>query len=118
MRAGTSSVRAGTSSVRAGVLPADASRAEAPRADEPRVGALLVERRGRRFVAEVKTGERAPDPLARPTRRQLLEYAHWPGAEPVDELVVASDRPLDADAAAWLAELRDRSGPAAGTPRT
>ena len=40
------------------------------------VADLLVERRGRRFVAEVKTGERAPDPLARPTRRQLLEYAH------------------------------------------
>lgn len=37
---------------------------------------LLVERGGERFVAEVKTGERAPDPLARATRRQLLEYAH------------------------------------------
>jgi hypothetical protein len=29
---------------------------------------------GRRYVAEVKTGERAPDPLHAPTRRQLLEY--------------------------------------------
>lgn len=37
---------------------------------------LLVEREGRRWVAEVKTGAEAPDPLARPTRRQLLEYAH------------------------------------------
>ncbi len=37
---------------------------------------LLVERDGRRWVAEVKTGAEAPDPLARPTRRQLLEYAH------------------------------------------
>lgn len=36
---------------------------------------LLVTRRGRRYVAEVKTGERAPDPRHPPTRRQLLEYA-------------------------------------------
>lgn len=35
---------------------------------------LLVERNGERFVAEVKTGERAPDPAFPPTRRQLLEY--------------------------------------------
>lgn len=36
---------------------------------------LLVARRGRRYVAEVKTGEAAPDPLQAATRRQLLEYA-------------------------------------------
>lgn len=36
---------------------------------------LLVQRDGVRFVAEVKTGERAPDPAYPPTRRQLLEYA-------------------------------------------
>ncbi|MBI2392240.1 MAG: hypothetical protein HYV09_21815 [Deltaproteobacteria bacterium] len=36
---------------------------------------LLVQRRGRRYVAEVKTGDRAPDPTHPPTRRQLLEYA-------------------------------------------
>ena len=35
---------------------------------------LLVERDGMRFIAEVKTGERAPDPSFPPTRRQLLEY--------------------------------------------
>ncbi len=35
---------------------------------------LLVEKNGRTFVAEVKTGELAPDPLYPPTRRQLLEY--------------------------------------------
>ena len=35
---------------------------------------LLVERDGERFIAEVKTGERAPDPAFPPTRRQLLEY--------------------------------------------
>lgn len=36
---------------------------------------LLVSRRGKRYVAEVKTGDRAPDPCHPPTRRQLLEYA-------------------------------------------
>jgi len=36
---------------------------------------LLVSRAGRRFVAEVKTGEHAPDPRNPATRRQLLEYA-------------------------------------------
>ena len=35
---------------------------------------LLVEKDGERFIAEVKTGERAPDPAYPPTRRQLLEY--------------------------------------------
>lgn len=34
----------------------------------------LVERGGRRFVAEVKTGELAPKVETRATRRQLLEY--------------------------------------------
>ena len=37
---------------------------------------LLVERGGRRWVAEVKTGERAPRLSTRATRRQLLEYGH------------------------------------------
>src|SRR5262245_41204359 len=36
---------------------------------------LLVEKRGRRFVAEVKTGAVAPNPVFPSTRRQLLEYA-------------------------------------------
>jgi len=37
---------------------------------------LLVERRrdGARFAAEVKTGEKAPNPARSATRRQLLEY--------------------------------------------
>ena len=35
---------------------------------------LLVEKDGERFIAEVKTGVRAPDPAHPPTRRQLLEY--------------------------------------------
>lgn len=36
---------------------------------------LLVERDGCRWIAEVKTGQRAPDPAWPATRRQLREYA-------------------------------------------
>jgi hypothetical protein len=35
---------------------------------------FVVVRRGRRYVAEVKTGQAAPDVAAPATRRQLLEY--------------------------------------------
>jgi hypothetical protein len=35
----------------------------------------LVERRGRTWIAEAKSGPRATDPTERNTRRQLLEYA-------------------------------------------
>lgn len=44
---------------------------------------LLVRRRGRTLVAEVKTGDAAPDPTYPPTRRQLLEYATVFGADEV-----------------------------------
>lgn len=37
---------------------------------------LLVRRGGRRYVAEVKTGDLAPDPTRPATRRQLMEYGH------------------------------------------
>jgi hypothetical protein len=40
------------------------------------VADLLVERDGERFVAEVKTGTKAPRIQTARTRRQLLEYAH------------------------------------------
>lgn len=41
---------------------------------------LIVERRRQRFVAEVKTGELAPNPTHPATRRQLREYAvFFPG---------------------------------------
>ena len=36
---------------------------------------LLVEREGLRYIAEVKTGSRAPNIGHAPTRRQLIEYA-------------------------------------------
>lgn len=42
---------------------------------------LLLARFGRRFIGEVKTGARAPDPTDRATRRQLLEYHHAFGAD-------------------------------------
>ena len=35
---------------------------------------LLLARRGRTFIADVKTGRWAPDPASSATRRQLLEY--------------------------------------------
>ncbi len=44
---------------------------------------LLVKRRGRTLVAEVKTGSTAPDPTYPPTRRQLLEYSLVFGADEV-----------------------------------
>jgi hypothetical protein len=47
----------------------DAEEAFTLRAD------YVVEKDGRRFVAEVKTGALAPSLLASATRRQLLEYA-------------------------------------------
>lgn len=36
----------------------------------------LVERRGRRYVVEVKTGRSATNPASTATRRQLFEYSH------------------------------------------
>ena len=36
---------------------------------------LVLERNGHEYVAEVKTGDLAPDPRHGPTRRQLREYA-------------------------------------------
>jgi hypothetical protein len=47
---------------------------DAPRTYVVRADALVEDRRGERFVVEVKSGARAPDPLHPPTRRQLLEY--------------------------------------------
>ncbi|MGZ3418820.1 MAG: hypothetical protein ACXWUG_25675 [Polyangiales bacterium] len=44
---------------------------------------LIVSRKGRTFVAEVKTGSLAPDPTHPPTRRQLLEYSLVFGADEV-----------------------------------
>jgi hypothetical protein len=35
---------------------------------------LVLERDGRRYIGDVKTGNSAPDPLTSSTRRQLLEY--------------------------------------------
>lgn len=43
---------------------------------------FIVEKDGRKYVAEVKTGMQAPDPSFPATRRQLLEYSllfpDWP----------------------------------------
>lgn len=50
----------------------------------------LVERDGRAWVAEVKTGRAAPRLSTRATRRQLLEYAH--AFEAAGVLLVDADR--------------------------
>ena len=50
----------------------------------------LVEREGKRWVAEVKTGERGLDLRHGPTRRQLLEYREAFGAHGV--LLVDAER--------------------------
>jgi len=57
------------------------------------VADYLVERDGRRWVAEVKTGERALDLRHGPTRRQLLEYQQAFGVDGV-LLVDAEGRSL------------------------
>ena len=54
------------------------------------VADLRVIRRGKVYVAEVKTGAKAPDPMHRGTRRQLLEYAHAFDVEGL--LLVDADR--------------------------
>jgi hypothetical protein len=51
---------------------------------------LLVERDERIYVAEVKTGTRAPDPRHPATRRQLLEY--WLVYQPDGLLLVDMER--------------------------
>lgn len=87
----------------------DAVRHEHPTVLGGRVDLRVVEDGTRIVYYEVKTAATARGCI-REALGQLLEYAHWPGAEPVHELVVASDRPLDADASAWLAELGERYG--------
>lgn len=47
----------------------------APRAYEVRLDYVVLDLQGRSWVAEVKSGDVAPDPVQRATRRQLLEYA-------------------------------------------
>lgn len=42
---------------------------------------LVLARRGRLYVADVKSGERSPDPFCPATRRQLLEYLLAFGAD-------------------------------------
>ena len=46
---------------------------------------LLVSRSGRQYIAEVKTGNKAPEIRTAATRRQLLEYLH---AYPVDGVLL------------------------------
>jgi hypothetical protein len=53
---------------------------------------LVVDGPDGRFVAEVKTGDRAPDPTFPATRRQLLEYLHAFGDQVDGVLLVDMER--------------------------
>lgn len=86
-----------------------AVRHEHPTVLGGRVDLRVVEGNDRIVYYEVKTAATARGCI-REALGQLLEYAHWPGAEPVHELVVASDRPLLTDETEWLCELRERYG--------
>ena len=90
-----------------------AVRHEHPTALGGRIDLRVVEPGGRIVYYEVKTAATARGCI-REAVGQLLEYAHWPGAESVHELVVVSDLPLDDEAAAWLRELDSRYGLALG----
>jgi len=69
---------------------------------------LLVKKGGRRFVAEVKTGESAPRIETSATRRQLLEYAL---AYPVDGvLLVEPQRGRIREVTFPLEQAHTRSG--------
>lgn len=70
---------------------------------------FLVARDGHRFVAEVKTGERAPRLAYGPTRRQLLEY--------VIAYDVAGAVLVDADAGELTLIGLSRSTPGSGSLR-
>lgn len=86
---------------------------EAVRHEHPTAGGGRVDlrvREGARIVYyEIKTAATARACI-REALGQLLEYAHAPGAEHVDELVVASDRPLTPDADDWLRVLTQKYG--------
>jgi hypothetical protein len=63
---------------------------------------LLVEREGRLFLADVKSGVEAPSPTAPATRRQLLEYQLAFAVDGVLLVDMASDRVLHVDFADLL----------------
>lgn len=87
---------------------ADAVRHEHP-VGGGRVDLRVVEGGERVVYYEIKTAATARACI-REALGQLLDYAHAPGAEVVDELVVASDVPLTGDAEEWLRTLTQRYG--------
>lgn len=68
---------------------------------------LLVARRGRTYVVEVKTGSRAPKPSSAATRRQLREYA---AVYEVDGLLLADMSAGRLHAIEFPARARPRRG--------
>ena len=75
---------------------------------------LVVDGRGRRFVAEVKSGRRAPRPEHGATRRQLLEYRVAFAPDIAGVLLVDMARPPDPADPLWLAG----GGPRGTIPRS
>jgi hypothetical protein len=56
---------------------------------------------------EIKTGLSAQSCI-REALGQLLEYSHWPGAQPAARLFIVGEPPLDDDARVYLETLRKR----------
>jgi len=56
---------------------------------------------------EIKTGLSAQSCI-REALGQLLEYSHWPGAQPAARLFIVGEPPLDDDARVYLQTLRKR----------
>jgi hypothetical protein len=56
---------------------------------------------------EIKTGLSAQSCI-REALGQLLEYSHWPGAQPAAQLFIVGESPLDDDARVYLETLRKR----------
>ena len=73
---------------------------------------LLAEKGGRRFVVEVKTGSKAPDPASAATRRQLFEYHHVFDADGLlladmeREALMTIEFPVDPPAGPWRRRVR------------
>lgn len=78
---------------------------------------LLVEKNGRVLVADVKTGNLAPDPRRPSTRRQLLEYLLVFAADGALVVDVETARIVEVDYGPLLDGLRSSAGRATGEVR-
>jgi hypothetical protein len=65
---------------------------------------VAVRLRGEYTYYEIKTGLSARSCI-REALGQLLEYSHWPGAQPAIRLIIVGEPPLDNDARIYLETL-------------